>query len=181
MHGGDDVLDDFHFLHRGGRHPDVAVERTYILRTAVAKLVASDTVGPVPDKTLLAFAGHGSFDALLDVDDAGAQGAIAAVASAGVDVEVLAQSLQRQGAKAFGANWAALVDAIAFKVAPMEAWPAGFLPIAEGRGGACACRHGSNFLKPRRVEDGVGVSGGEPEMASEAGWAAPWLSHAGAK
>jgi len=85
----------------------------------VAKLVAPDTVDTVPEKTLLAFADHGDFDALLESDDARAQATIVAVASAGVDVDALAESLQRQGAKAFSADWAALVDAIGVKVKRM--------------------------------------------------------------
>jgi transaldolase len=83
----------------------------------VAQLVAADTVDTVPEKTQLAFADHGSVDALREADDAGAQATIAAVASAGVDVDARAESLQRQGAKAFAADWAALVDAIGVKVA----------------------------------------------------------------
>ena len=85
----------------------------------VAKLVAPDMVDTVPEKTLLAFADHGSFEALLEADDARAQAAIAVVAPAGVDVDALVESLQRKGAKAFSADWAALVDAIGVKVTGM--------------------------------------------------------------
>jgi transaldolase len=85
----------------------------------VAKLVAPDTVDTVPEKTLLAFADHGSFDPLLEADYAGAEAQVAAVASAGVDVDALAESLQRQGSRAFSADWAALVEAIGAKVAGM--------------------------------------------------------------
>jgi len=85
----------------------------------VAKLVAPDTVDTVPEKTLLAFADHGSFDALLEADYAGAEAQVAAVAAAGVDVDTLAESLQRQGSMAFSADWAALVEAIGAKVAGM--------------------------------------------------------------
>ena len=83
----------------------------------VAKLVAPDTVDTVPEKTLLAFADHGTVGALLEADYAGAEAQVAAVAAAGVDVDALAESLQRQGARAFSADWAALVDAIGAKVA----------------------------------------------------------------
>jgi len=83
----------------------------------VANLVAPDTVDTVPEKTLRAFADHGSFGGLLQPDYAEAEAQIAAAAAAGVDVDALAESLQRQGAKAFSADWAALVDAIGIKVA----------------------------------------------------------------
>ena len=85
----------------------------------VAKLVAPDTVDTVPEKTLLAFADHGSFDVLLEADYAGAEAQVAAVTAAGVDVNALAESLQRQGARAFSADWATLVEAIGAKVAGM--------------------------------------------------------------
>ena len=84
----------------------------------VANVVAPDTVDTVPEKTLLAFADHGSVGALLDADvDAAAQ--IAAAVAEGVDPDALAGSLQRQGARAFSADWAGLVDAIGVKVAGM--------------------------------------------------------------
>jgi transaldolase len=83
----------------------------------VAHLVAPDTVDTVPEKTLLAFADHGSFDALLEADEEVAEALVAAVVAEGVDVDALAESLQRQGAKAFSADWAALVEAIGVKVA----------------------------------------------------------------
>jgi transaldolase len=85
----------------------------------VANLVAPDTVDTVPEKTLLAFADHGSFDALLEAENARAAAQVGAVATEGVDVDALAESLQRQGAKAFSADWAALVEAIGAKVAGM--------------------------------------------------------------
>ena len=83
----------------------------------VANLAAPDTVDTMPEKTLLAVADHGSFDALLEADYAGAEAQVAVVAAAGVDVDALAESLQRQGARAFNADWAALVEAIGAKVA----------------------------------------------------------------
>lgn len=81
--------------------------------------VAPDTVDTVPEKTLRAYADHGSFDALLEADYAGAEAQVAAVAAEGIDVDALAGSLQRQGAKAFSADWAALVEAVGAKVVGM--------------------------------------------------------------
>ena len=56
-----------------------------------------------PGKTLLAFADHGSLDHRLDPDYAAAERTISAIADAGVDVDLLAERLQRQGAGRFGA------------------------------------------------------------------------------
>ena len=81
----------------------------------VANLVAPDTVDTMPEKTLLAFADHGSFAGLLEADDAGAEAQVAAVVAEGVDIDGLAESLKRQGAMAFSADWAALVEAIGAK------------------------------------------------------------------
>ena len=86
----------------------------------VARLVAPETIDTMPEKTLLAFADHGTFGELLGDDDAAAERAVAAVAAAGVDIDALAESLQRQGARAFSADWAALVDAITTKAATMR-------------------------------------------------------------
>ena len=86
----------------------------------VARLAAPETIDTMPEKTLLAFADHGTFDELLEDDYADAERAVAAIAAAGVDVDALAESLQHQGAKAFGADWAALVDAIGAKAAGMR-------------------------------------------------------------
>jgi transaldolase len=66
----------------------------------------------LPEKTLLAFADHGSLEDLLEPDYAAAERTVASVADERIDVDALGQSLQRQGAKAFAADWAALLEAI---------------------------------------------------------------------
>jgi len=78
----------------------------------LGRLAAPDTIDTVPEKTLLAFADHGDPDQRLAPDYAAAEWTIAAIAGAGVDVDILAERLQRQGAGAFSADWAALLDAI---------------------------------------------------------------------
>ncbi len=70
----------------------------------VARLAAPEINDTMPEKTLLAFADHGTFDELLEDDYAAAERLAAAIAAAGADNDALAESLQRQGAKAFGAN-----------------------------------------------------------------------------
>ncbi len=85
----------------------------------VARLVAPDTIDTMPEKTLLAFADHGHIAEPLDADDTRATALVAAVTAEGVDLDALADSLQRQGATAFRADWAALVEAIDAKVRRM--------------------------------------------------------------
>ena len=91
---------------------DPAFPDTYYL----GKLAAPDTIDTLPEKTLLAFADHGGPVELMGLDYAGAERCIADVSNHGVDVDALGESLQRQGARAFEADWAALLDAITAKV-----------------------------------------------------------------
>jgi transaldolase len=83
-------------------------------------LAAPDTIDTVPEKTLLAFADHGSLDHRLQPDHAAAERTIAAIAQAGLDVDALAERLQRQGAGAFSADWSALLAAIQEKAATVK-------------------------------------------------------------
>jgi transaldolase len=78
----------------------------------LGRLAAPATIDTVPEQTLLAFADHGTLDGRLDPDYAAAERAVSAVADAGVDADALAERLQRQGAGAFSADWAALLAAI---------------------------------------------------------------------
>jgi transaldolase len=82
-------------------------------------LAAPNTIDTVPEKTLLAFADHGSLDDRLEPDYAAAERAIAAAADAGIDADALAEHLQRHGAGAFTADWAALLTAIKEKAAKL--------------------------------------------------------------
>jgi transaldolase len=96
---------------------DPAFPDTYYL----GKLAAPDTIDTIPEKTLLAFADHGEVGELLQPDFAAADKHIAEVAAHGVDVDALAQSLQRQGARAFEADWTSLLDSIGAKTRKLAA------------------------------------------------------------
>ena len=85
----------------------------------LGRLAAPNTIDTVPEKTLLAFADHGSLDDRLEPDYAAAERAIAAAADAGIDADALAEHLQRHGAGAFTADWAALLTAIKEKAAKL--------------------------------------------------------------
>jgi transaldolase len=90
---------------------DPAFPDTYYL----GKLAAPDTIDTVPEKTLLAFADHGAPVELMDPDYAEAARCAAEIASHGIDIDALAESLQRQGARAFEADWSTLLDTISAK------------------------------------------------------------------
>ena len=87
----------------------------------LGKLAAPDTINTIPQKTLLAFADHGEVCELLQPDYAAAAEHIAAVAAHHVDVDALGESLQRQGARAFEADWASLLDSIGAKTTKLAA------------------------------------------------------------
>ena len=96
------------------KNPDLP--DTYYL----GRLAAPDTIDTVPEKTLLAFADHGSLDDRLEPDYAAAERAIAAAAGAGIDADALAEHLQRNGAGAFTTeDWAALLTAMKEKAAKL--------------------------------------------------------------
>ena len=95
------------------KNPDLP--DTYYL----GRLAAPNTIDTVPEQTLLAFADHGSLDDRLEPGYAAAERAIAAAADAGIDADALAEHLQRHGAGAFTADWAALLTAIKEKAAKL--------------------------------------------------------------
>lgn len=96
---------------------DPAFPDTYYL----GRLAAPATIDTVPEATLLAFADHGGPVQLMKPDPASAQRCIAEIVGHGIDVEALGESLQRQGAKAFEADWAALLEAITAKARHLAA------------------------------------------------------------
>jgi transaldolase len=96
------------------KNPDLP--DTYYL----GRLAAPGTIDTVPEKTLLAFADHGTLNDRLDPDYAAAERSISAVADAGVDADALAERLQRHGAGAFSADWAALLTAIEEKARKLK-------------------------------------------------------------
>ena len=94
---------------------DPAFPDTYYLGC----LAAPETIDTVPEMTLLAYADHGGPVELMEPDYADAEKCVAEVAEAGVDVDALAEALQRQGARAFEADWTALLESITAKSATL--------------------------------------------------------------
>jgi transaldolase len=78
-------------------------------------LAAPNTINTIPEKTLLAFAGHGKVKDVLPPDGGDAETELAEFASAGVDDAALAATLQREGAQSFAKSWRGLMERIASK------------------------------------------------------------------
>ena len=81
----------------------------------VEALAAPDTVNTIPEKTLKAFADHGKIDAPLADDGGEFAATLAKISAAGVDIDALAEKLQRDGAVAFVNSWTQLMQRIADK------------------------------------------------------------------
>jgi transaldolase len=76
-------------------------------------LAAPDTVNTIPEKTLLAFADHGSVDGVLPVDGGDAKELLAEFAKVGIDEAALASQLQSDGARSFTTSWNGLMETVA--------------------------------------------------------------------
>jgi len=80
----------------------------------VKSLAAPHSVNTMPEKTLLALADHGDIGAMLPHDGGDAEAVLAKFSKAGVDLDKLGATLQRDGAESFVKSWedllACLVD-----------------------------------------------------------------------
>lgn len=81
----------------------------------VQSLVAPHTVNTMPEATLLAFAKHGQVGPPLTADGGDAEVVLGRFRQAGVDIDALATTLQREGAQAFVKSWQELLDVIGAK------------------------------------------------------------------
>jgi transaldolase len=81
----------------------------------VEALAAPDTIDTVPEKTLRAFAEHGTIRGVIPEDGGDAEAVLARFARAGIDIDALAVQLQRDGAQAFVKSWKELMTRIAEK------------------------------------------------------------------
>jgi transaldolase len=81
----------------------------------VEALAAELTINTMPDTTLLAFADHGQVRGLLPDDGGDVDQTLDRFTQAGIDLDALALRLQQEGAAAFSASWARLLDCIAGK------------------------------------------------------------------
>ena len=81
-------------------------------------LAAPDTVNTIPEKTLLAFADHGTAGGAMAEDGADSDTTLASFAKAGVDAEALGARLQHEGAQSFSTSWNDLMAVIADRTRP---------------------------------------------------------------
>jgi transaldolase len=81
----------------------------------VEALAADMTINTMPDTTLLAFADHGRLRGLLPDDGGDVEQTLDRFRRAGIDLDTLGLRLQQEGAAAFSASWAKLLDCIARK------------------------------------------------------------------
>lgn len=78
----------------------------------VEGLASPFTVNTMPDKTLTAFADHGTVPEPLPADGGDADELLAEFNSAGIDTDQLAVRLQREGKEAFVASWKDMLDTV---------------------------------------------------------------------
>ena len=95
----------------GTKDPD-ASDTLYI-----EALAAPFTVNTMPEKTLLAVADHGGVGEPLPVDGGDAEDTLKAFGDAGIDVDALAATLQKEGAETFVASWRELLDTVSKQLA----------------------------------------------------------------
>jgi transaldolase len=78
----------------------------------ISALAAPDTINTMPEKTLEAFADHGTVGDLLAPDGGDADQVLAEFDRAGVKVAALAAKLQSDGEQSFDASWDSLLAAL---------------------------------------------------------------------
>jgi transaldolase len=78
----------------------------------IEAFAAPDTINTMPDKTLLAFADHGTVGGPIPPDGGDADEVLTAFQDAGIDTDELAARLQREGAEAFNKSWHDLLESI---------------------------------------------------------------------
>jgi transaldolase len=85
----------------------------------VTALAAPETIDTMPEKTLLAFAEHGSVKSVMPKDGGDAEKVLKSFAEAGVEIDELAAKLQVEGAQSFVKSWAELMQRISEKCAAL--------------------------------------------------------------
>jgi transaldolase len=92
----------------------------------VAELVGPEIVNTMPDKTLHAFADHGTVARTIDADPDEARQVLNDAAAAGVDLDGVTSELEREGVQAFCDSYQQLLDSVTSKAGLLGA------PVAPG-------------------------------------------------
>lgn len=83
----------------------------------VEELIGPDIISTMPDKTLHAFADHGRVARTIDADVEQAEQVITQLPAAGVDLDAITSTLERDGVTSFCDSYHQLLDCITEKVA----------------------------------------------------------------
>jgi transaldolase len=81
----------------------------------IQALATPFTVNTMPEATLKAFADHGELGPIMPADGGDCEKVLGQFAKAGIDVDSLADQLQKEGAKSFVKSWNELMTVIASK------------------------------------------------------------------
>jgi transaldolase len=87
----------------------------------VDELIGPDTVNTLPDATLEAFADHGNLARRVDADVDQAAAAWKGLAAVGVDLDDVADKLERDGVASFQKSFDELLGALAAKADELRA------------------------------------------------------------
>jgi transaldolase len=82
----------------------------------VERLIAPAVINTMPEKTLLAFADHGIVGPALDADPRDTERVLAQTAEAGVDLDEITTTLEREGVRLFCSSYTQLLDCIGSKL-----------------------------------------------------------------
>ncbi|MFZ1886402.1 MAG: transaldolase [Candidatus Binataceae bacterium] len=86
----------------------------------VKALASPHTVDTIPEKTLLAMADHGEVGPMLSRDGGDAERELAEFTKVGIDLDALAEQLQKEGAASFVKSWDDLLSQIVAKSAAIK-------------------------------------------------------------
>ena len=81
----------------------------------IQALAAPLTINTIPETTLKAFADHGQFGSMMQVDGGDCEAVLAQFSKAGIDTAALAAQLLDEGARSFDKSWNELMESIASK------------------------------------------------------------------
>ncbi len=87
----------------------------------VDTLIGPDTVNTLPDETISAFLDHGTVARTIDTDLADADGVMAALADAGIDMEDVGGTLEAEGVASFSKSFDELIQALTDKANTLKA------------------------------------------------------------
>jgi transaldolase len=86
----------------------------------VDNLIGPDSVNTMPDETIEAFVDHGSLARTVDVGVDDAEATWSALAEVGVDMDDVAETLEREGVASFQKSFDQLLDALTVKAAELS-------------------------------------------------------------